>query len=190
MQEPIPWTEHSTAAGLLPNIRCLFLSSSKYIRMHLWDCEQCLVLSIIQKSILGISYSIYFDFLNQISEQSEVFLLYLYILGGYKHIHITDSWLVTLTNYPSYQPPDEYSTPSSIYFYQQSTYARALEMHSQEPVKQGHCTMSIAENLFAGVVTKCLQEKQKLMKQRRSRGKTPYLIWKLVLFKTLQNTKL
>lgn len=46
-------------------------------------------------------------------------------------------------------------------------------MHSQEPVKQGRCTMSIAENLFAGVATKCLQEKQTLMKQKHSRRKTP-----------------
>lgn len=39
------------------------------------------------------------------------------------------------------------NTPSSIYFHLQSTCSRSLEMHSQEPVRQGHCTMSVSSVL-------------------------------------------
>lgn len=81
-----------------------------------------------------------------------------------------------LTNYPSHQPPDEYSTPSPIHFQLQSTYARALEMHRNQ-LNRGIvpclCQVFLLRRLLAGVVTKHLQEKQIPMKQRHSRGKTP-----------------
>lgn len=81
-----------------------------------------------------------------------------------------------LTNYPSYQPPDEYSTPSPIHFQLQSTYARALERHRNQlnrDIVPCLCQVFLLRHLLAGVITKHLQEKQTPVKQRHSRGKTP-----------------
>lgn len=47
-----------------------------------------------------------------------------------------------LINYPSYQPPAEFSTPSSTHFQLQGTHAKVLEMHSQ-----GHYATSMSSVL-------------------------------------------